>query len=283
MNVQHRLDSVLDTSDGRSAAAWDDLLTRQVDLFAEYETEALRGIDAIRTARSVLDVGCGNGAYIARLQERYPEKDYVGMDVSPAFVEMANRRHGRPGLHFMEGDFLGAADLPASDLLILRFVVQYLESVVSVLHRSAEAFDRGGTIIVIEPDMARSVVRPSMPMFVGMLSAFEARQEAAGRLRTRLDELTRAAELEPPWEVAADRSVTIQVATGIQVRKAAAVFDRWIGLCERAGDFAYPFNSTRQELADWSTHPKAGAEIALRVIALRYTPRDASSGASTIA
>lgn len=283
MNVQHRPDTLLDTSDGSAAASWDDLLTRQVDLFGECESEAMRGIDALRTARRVLDVGCGNGAYLAQLRERYPEKDYIGMDVSPAFIEMATRRHGRPGLRFQEGDFLGAAELPASDVLILRFVVQYLECGVSVLRRSAEALDQGGTVIIIEPDMARSVVRPSMPMFVGMLSAFEARQEAAGRLRTRLDELRRAAESNPSWDVAADRIATIDVTTEMQVGKTAAVFDRWIDLCERAGDFAYPFNSTRQELTDWSIRPEASAGIALRIIALRYTPRDVSSGVSTTA
>ena len=57
---------------------------------------------------SVLDVGCGTGAVLALLHEKYPDKRYVGLDLTPEMIEVA-RTKVAPGMEFVVGD---AENLP---------------------------------------------------------------------------------------------------------------------------------------------------------------------------
>ena len=59
----------------------------------------------------VLDVGCGTGPVISLLSEKYPEKHYVGLDLTPAMIETA-RAKGLPCAEFVVGD---AENLPFGD------------------------------------------------------------------------------------------------------------------------------------------------------------------------
>lgn len=52
----------------------------------------------------VLDLGSGRSPLLENLQ---PER-YVGLDLHPADLEYARKRHGRPGYEFIEADFMQA-------------------------------------------------------------------------------------------------------------------------------------------------------------------------------
>jgi ubiquinone/menaquinone biosynthesis C-methylase UbiE len=95
-----------DQSDGyaRRAATYDTdvrsrfherIAARTVDLVVE-EVESMLGSGA-RPAR-VLDVGCGTGLLLHRLQERVPSIDAVGIDPAPEMIRRATLRasNGRP-------------------------------------------------------------------------------------------------------------------------------------------------------------------------------------------
>lgn len=57
---------------------------------------------------AVLDVGCGTGAVLALLHEKYPDRRYVGLDLTPEMIEVA-RTKVAPGMEFVVGD---AENLP---------------------------------------------------------------------------------------------------------------------------------------------------------------------------
>lgn len=59
----------------------------------------------------VLDVGCGTGAVIALLNDKYPGRHYAGLDLTPEMIEVA-RTKVAPGMEFVVGD---AEDLPFGD------------------------------------------------------------------------------------------------------------------------------------------------------------------------
>lgn len=58
-----------------------------------------------------LDVGCGTGPVIALLAEKYPEKHFVGLDITPAMINAAQAK-GLSNAEFVVGD---AEDLPFDD------------------------------------------------------------------------------------------------------------------------------------------------------------------------
>jgi SAM-dependent methyltransferase len=77
-----------------------------------------------RPVRSVLDVGCGEGAWRAPLLELRPKLRYMGVDSS----EYAIRRHGtRRNLHYLPfGDLPALRLTQAVDLLVCSDVMHYL-------------------------------------------------------------------------------------------------------------------------------------------------------------
>jgi SAM-dependent methyltransferase len=74
-------------------------------------TQWLRFVQLLRlcrfdTAVSLNDLGCGYGELATFLHQRYPEAsvDYLGIDLSPAMVQRARRRHrGDPATRFVVG------------------------------------------------------------------------------------------------------------------------------------------------------------------------------------
>lgn len=79
-----------------------------------------------RPIRSVLDIGCGEGAWRAPLLKLRPKLRYLGFDSS----EFAISRHGpRRNLHFARfGDFAQLRPCPPVDLLVCADVLHYLPS-----------------------------------------------------------------------------------------------------------------------------------------------------------
>lgn len=60
---------------------------------------------------NVLDVGCGTGPVIELLAKKYPEKHFVGLDITPAMIEVAQSK-GLSNADFLVGD---AENLPFGD------------------------------------------------------------------------------------------------------------------------------------------------------------------------
>ena len=94
-------------------------LQRKVALavaMAEYHLE--------RPLRTVLDIGCGEGAWRAPLLKLRPKARYLGFDSS----EYAVRRYGaKRDLHFAQfGDFAVLRPCPPVDLLVCSDVLHYL-------------------------------------------------------------------------------------------------------------------------------------------------------------
>ena len=74
------------------------------------------GFTHITVGRSVLDVGCGGGAALNELAERFPEARLTGCDVSPLAIETAtalNEAHVMSGR--MTFHLCGVPDLPFAD------------------------------------------------------------------------------------------------------------------------------------------------------------------------
>ena len=64
------------------------------DILAELERESFTDL---------LDAGCGPAPMISLLSEKYPEKHYTGLDLTPAMIEQAKKKN-LPNSTFVVGD-----------------------------------------------------------------------------------------------------------------------------------------------------------------------------------
>jgi SAM-dependent methyltransferase len=111
-------------------------------------TQRLRFVQLLRicdfrAAFSLNDVGCGYGALVDFVGERYPtaEMDYLGVDLSAAMIRRARRRHrARDGRRFVVGD----ASPRVADYSIASGIMNVK------LHHSREQWERFVTHILSE-------------------------------------------------------------------------------------------------------------------------------------
>lgn len=102
----------------RAAAGYDTVAVLQ----REIASRMLERLDYVKVEPGcVVDLGCGTGASLAALGERYPRARIVGVDVSEAMLRIGNRQHSRlrwmmPFLRGPKGASLLAADAQALPL-----------------------------------------------------------------------------------------------------------------------------------------------------------------------
>jgi SAM-dependent methyltransferase len=60
----------------------------------------LKKRDVCSEGGNVLDVGCGLGAFTARLKEQMPKAEIIGVDIAPTAIEKARKRYGNLGIEF---------------------------------------------------------------------------------------------------------------------------------------------------------------------------------------
>jgi SAM-dependent methyltransferase len=115
----------------------------------------------LSAVRRVLDVGCGPGTNAPQ----FAGSDYVGLDISPAYVEHARRRHGR---HFEVLD-VRRDPIPQGpfDFILVNSLLHHLPTpdVRRVLVRLSQQLDEQGHVHVLDlvlpdrPGLARLLAR----------------------------------------------------------------------------------------------------------------------------
>lgn len=105
---------------------------------------ALASAMAGRPAR-VLDIGCGDGALIARLAAREPRWEFAGVEIAERAVQLARARCPQAQITIYDGSSLPFAP-QAFELAVLSHVLEHVTDPVSVLREAA----RVSRLLVVE-------------------------------------------------------------------------------------------------------------------------------------
>ena len=116
-----------------------------------------RLIDLYRLPRNprVLDVGAGTGEFSARVADAFPDATVTGVELLPASVEHARRRHATlaPRLAFETGDAFNLTQADNTfDLVANRHMVQSVPQVERVLAELVRVTKPGGHVHVLAED-----------------------------------------------------------------------------------------------------------------------------------
>jgi trans-aconitate 2-methyltransferase len=132
------------------AADWN---ARQYLKFEDERTRPPRDLLAqvpLRSARRVVDLGCGPGNSTELLVARFPEAEVIGLDSSPAMLQQARKR--LPRGTFVQADLTTWVPQEPTDLLFANAVFQWVPNHEAVLARLLQALPTGGVLAVQMPD-----------------------------------------------------------------------------------------------------------------------------------
>lgn len=122
------------------------LLDRIMGPIAEAVVDAAGPVNG----EAVLDVGCGSGATtFAAAWRTGPTGRALGVDISPALVELARRRAGEDGVEgveFLLADAQTHAFAPAFDAIVSRFGVMFFPDPVAAFANLRKALKPGGKL-----------------------------------------------------------------------------------------------------------------------------------------
>lgn len=124
-------------------------------LFEPRALRALTKIPGVRHPHRILDIGCGQGHYLADLLTRFRDALGVGIELDPRVAEEARRRLAEADVtrraEIRVGDFLSAEPPPGRfDLILLNHNLHYFapSQRVALLRRARGLLDERGVVAV---------------------------------------------------------------------------------------------------------------------------------------
>jgi SAM-dependent methyltransferase len=131
---------------------WDAFLEGQAELFFEPEFHWLASQGWWDEVASILDIGCGNGAYLSKLADKFREKNFLGIEKLPLFVKQANERYARDRVKFQQGDaeIFNEELSNSTEVVLFRLTLQHLKKPLLALQNAWEYLQSNGYILIID-------------------------------------------------------------------------------------------------------------------------------------
>lgn len=165
-------------------ANMDRLLRLQVQVYTPIEIPFYYHSPSFRRARTVIDIGTGNGEFLKQVAARFPDKDCLGIDSAADLIALAGRdlppgvtaerlRFAVADAHEVEGSF---------DFALTRFVLQYFDpaELRSFLNRLPDLLCDGGTLLIVDAIDSDIHFDPPVPEFHAVWDAFRASRRESG-------------------------------------------------------------------------------------------------------
>jgi len=136
-------------------------------------------------SKSVLDLGCGNGAYLKKLADHFSLKQFTGLDIDKEFHDSialpssSNLLVRTGAFESLESHF---------DVLHMRFVFMYLDDP-KILMKWAQKNVRK-SVFQIDPEDSKFVLEPDLPLFRKVFEDMETRVKRLGGTSRKVDEST---------------------------------------------------------------------------------------------
>ena len=169
---------------GRWASTYDEHWLQPRFFEPVQEATLRRAAVLVPDPRSVLDVGCGTGALLRKVAERFPRADLSGVDPAPGMVEAARKAWcGNRPARFMRA---AAEHLPFEDaefdLVTSTVSFHHWQDQRAGLHEIGRVLAPGGSLILTDI-FAVSWLRGWFAVF-GMRHRFHTPAEIEGMLRS---------------------------------------------------------------------------------------------------
>ncbi|MFF2483381.1 class I SAM-dependent methyltransferase [Paenibacillus sp. NPDC058071] len=114
---------------------------------------------------TVVDVGCGNGAYLAKLHGAFPKLRMTGLEIDPAIYDIAAAREA-PGLSFQLTSYeVSDVEVGSTGAVLARLVLQHIHDKRHFGIWACERLTANGRLIVVDIDEDALQLNERLPLF----------------------------------------------------------------------------------------------------------------------
>lgn len=140
--------------------AYSEMLKIQTDIFYPFENCFLKNL-ALHTFKKVGEVGCGNGAFLSRVAQHFPQPLYYGVDINPTMVNFFDKQGQLDNIHISTGE---VRDLEHNlDLIILRLIAHQLTERKSFFTTLKQKLMPQGYLVIMDANDEHFLVEPGLP------------------------------------------------------------------------------------------------------------------------
>lgn len=257
---------VFETSDNRLNKIWIELQKVQVEFSFAQELMMYHISPHWANAKTVVELGSGTGYHLGRLADRFPDKSYSAIDISPELTAYA--RQNEPQIdHFQACDVYKLEG--HYDFCILRLFLQHLPDTDQVLTKIAEVTNPGGAILVIDSDDSERLYDPPVPRFMQFFNEYTSRETGKGRRRNVKSSVMQAMRGNKDWHIAKASNFVIPSTIDNNLhllRRTYTLFMEMQSICEQMKGF--DLNPAIEEWREWCALDNVYTQVGLTALLL---------------
>ena len=248
---------------------WNEIQRIQTDFCFSQELSVYYMSDFwLHNAQTVLDVGTGNGYYLEKLCQQFPDKSYRGIDISAEFIEIAEKITSSGNIAVEKRDFFDVEG--RYDFVIMRLFWQHLprSRCEEALVKMADICREDSSVLIVDACDHLRCFAPPLPEFQRVIKAYSEQQLQADRDRSIVNAIKQWAEGHDGWSVGCDLSIILPSTIPGYLDCYRRVYELWIDLFEILGELEMDFHPAKSELAEWRTNENAYTQAGLRLLRL---------------
>jgi ubiquinone/menaquinone biosynthesis C-methylase UbiE len=243
---------------------WDRMQRLQTDFAIAQELSFYYTSPQWHNARTVLDIGSGNGYYLRRIAARFPDKSYTGIDISSELVGIACRETCEKNVSIEESHLFDHDG--TYDFVLMRLLLQHLEDIPAALDRVSQLTRRGGSALIIDANDAVRFFHPKLPQFTAFFAAYAEQERSAGRDRSVADRIEKTLTESTSWIFGDTLSLLIPSTVNGNLELFTQTYTLLVDLVREVGELTYDFDSVKEAWRRWSVLPDAYTQVGLNLI-----------------
>jgi len=254
------------THSGEILRIWDQMQRRQTDFAIAQELSFYYTSPEWHEARTVLDIGTGNGYYLKRIAAEFPNKSYTGIDNSAELVAIANRETCNNDVSFQESHLFGHTG--TYDFVLMRLLLQHFDDISTALDHVSRLTRPGGTALIIDANDPVRFFYPMLPQFTAFFTAYSEHEGRAGRDRSVANRIEKALSKSPAWIQGSTLSLLIPSTIAGNLELFTQTYSLLVDLVREVGELTYDFESVKEAWRRWSILPDAYTQVGLNLISI---------------
>lgn len=250
-----------------TTAIWNDLNRLQTDFCMPQELSVYYNSLHWINSTTVLDIGTGNGYYLDKLADRFPEKTFLGIDNAPDLVKLAKKNTTSKNITF------GVEDLDSMsgtyNFVIMRLLLQHLSDPLKAMKKVYAVTRPNSCCLIIDAFDELRLFHPPFSGFVEFFQQFISATAGQGLDRNIVEHMIPELERGGKWTILNNLTLTIPSSWPGNLELFYKTYTRVIDLIETKKLFEWDFDGLRDSWKRWSENKNAYAQVGLRILLLQ--------------